>query len=172
MFALKSSSIDFSLSENTSFQMLGFTTTNGSFSRNKAARISKSNTPQNSDPFSFTKLYVDKITGALSLTIDLTNVTLIDGCSPTTLTPKGFFIYPEYDASATSGTIVFKKASTDGYTGCYGLATNEYYLGLNYLPLVLLGEVGTAPNSSNKSLSLSTVSGQEPQTTYIIIWGD
>jgi hypothetical protein len=172
MFTLKSASLDFSLSGNSSFQMTGFTTTNGSFSRNKTVRLSKSNTPQSSDPFSFTKLYVNKVSGNLNLTIDLTSIALIDGCSPTTLTPKGFFIYPEYDASATSGTISFKKASTDGYTGCYGLATNEYKLGLNYLPLVLLGEVGAAPNSSDRLISISTVSGQDPQYTYIIVWGD
>jgi len=172
MFELRSSNLDFSLSGSTSFQLSGFTTANGSFSRNKAARVTKTNTPQNSDPFAFTKLYANKVSGSLNLTIDLSNVTIMPGYSSTTLTPKGFFIYPEYDSNASNGVIVLKKANTDGYTGCYNLSTNEYKLGLDYPPLLLLGEVGSTPTSDNKLLVVQTVSGQEPRDTYIIIWGD
>jgi hypothetical protein len=172
MFELKSSTLDFSLSGSTSFQLSGFTTANGSFSRNKAARITKTNTPQNTDPFAFTKLYARKVTGNLNLAIDLSDIIVMPGYNSTTITPKGFFIFPEYEANASNGVIIFRKASTDGYTGCYNLDTNVYKLGLNYPPLLLLGEVGTAPTSNNKLLNIQTTSGNEPRETYIIIWGD
>jgi len=172
MFQLNSASIDFTHGGNISFQLLGFTSASGSFSINEAFRLAKSDTPQSNDPFSFTKLYANKVSGSLNVTIDLTSVAVLPGYSTTTLTPKGFFIYAEYDDSANDGVIVFRKANTNGYTGCYNLLTNEYKLGLNYLPLTLLGEVGAVPNSSNRLLELLTVSGDEPQNTYIIIWGD
>jgi hypothetical protein len=172
MFGLRSSNLDFSLSGNISFQLSGFTTANGSFSRNKAARITKTNTPQNTDPFAFTKLYAHKVSGNLNLTIDLSDIVVMPGYNSTTLTPKGFFVFPEYDANASSGVIVFRKATTDGYTGCYNLDTNVYKLGLNYPPLLLLGEVGSAPTTDNKLLNVQTVLGNEPRDTYVIIWGD
>jgi len=172
MFSLRSANLDFSLSGNTSFQLSGFTTASGSLSRSKAARITKSSTPQNNDPFSFTKLYTSRVSGNLNLTIDLSNIIVIPGCNSTTLAPKGFFVFPEYDSNASSGVIVFRKATTDGYTGCYNLDTNVYKLGLNYPPLLLLGEVGSAPTSDNKLINIQTISGQEPRDTYIVIWGD
>jgi hypothetical protein len=172
MFGLRSSNLDFSLSGNISFQLSGFTTANGSFSRNKAARITKTNTPQNTDPFAFTKLYAHKVSGNLNLTIDLSDIVVMPGYNSTTLTPKGFFVFPEYDANASGGVIVFRKATTDGYTGCYNLDTNVYKLGLNYPPLLLLGEVGSAPTTDNKLLNVQTVLGNEPRDTYVIIWGD
>jgi len=172
MLTLVESTLDFSLSTSCSMQLSGFTLVSGSFSEGRNFRLRLTDTPQNSDPFSFTKLYANAVTGPLNLTIDLTNVTTIGSCSPTTLTPKGFFILPRYDSNATTGVVLFKKADTNGYTGCYNLLTNEYRLGLNYLPLVLLGEVGSTPSTNNRLLSLTTVSGQEPENTYIIIWGD
>jgi len=172
MFVLNDASIDFTHGGNISFQLLGFTTASGTFSVNEAVRLAKSDTPQNSDPFVFTKLYANRVTGSLNLTIDLTNIAVLPGYSATTLTPKGFFIYAEYEDNANNGVIVFRKASTNGYTGCYNLATNEYKLGLNYIPLTLLGEVGSAPTPSNRLLEVLTISGDEPQNTYIVIWGD
>jgi len=172
MFTLRSANLDFSLSGNTSFHLSGFTTASGSFSRSKAARITKSSSPQNTDPFSFTKLYATKVSRNLNLTIDLSNIVVMPGYNSTTLTPKGFFIFPEYESNTSNGVIVFRKAATDGYTGCYNLDTNVYNLGLNYPPLLLLGEVGSAPTSNNKLLNIQTISGQEPRDTYIIIWGD
>jgi hypothetical protein len=172
MFILKSSSIDFSVSSSLSFQLSDFTSANGSLSKSKSVKVSKTSSVQGTDPFSFTKLYAGKVQGGLDLAIDLTNINVIGSCSPTTLTPKGFFIYTEYDSSSTSGVVVFKKDSIDGYAGCYNLLTNEYKTGLNYAPLLLIGEVGSAPGSSNRLLRLATISGQEPQNTYIIIWGD
>jgi len=172
MFELRSSNLDFSLSGSTSFQLSGFTTANGSFSRNKAARITKTNTPQNTDPFAFTKLYARKVSGNLNITIDLNDAIVMPGYNSTTLTPKGFFIFPEYEANVGNGIIVFRRANTDGYTGCYNLDTNVYKLGLNYPPLLLLGEVGSAPAANNRLLNVQTISGNEPRETYIIIWGD
>ena len=172
MFELRSSTLDFSLSGSTSFQLSGFTTANGSFSRNKAARITKTNTPQNSDPFAFTKLYAHRVSGSLNLTIDLSSISVLPGYNTTNLTPKGFFVFAEYDTSASNGVIVLRRATTDGYTGCYNLDTNVYKLGLNYPPLLLLGEVGSAPATNNRLLNIQTTSGNEPRETYIIIWGD
>jgi len=172
MFTLRSANLDFSLSGNTSFQLSGFTTANGSFSRSKAARITRSSTPQNADPFAFTKLYARRVSGNLNLTIDLSDIVVMPGYTSTTLTPKGFFVFPEYESNASNGVIVFKRATTDGYTGCYNLDTNVYKLGLNYPPLLLLGEVGFAPTTNNRLLNVQTTSGQEPRDTYIIIWGD
>ena len=172
MFTLRSANLDFSLSGNTSFQLSGFTTANGSFSRSKAARITKTNTPQNTDPFAFTKLYAHKVSGNLNLAIDLSSISVLPGYNTTSLTPKGFFVFAEYEANASNGVIVFRRASTDGYTGCYNLDTNVYKLGLNYPPLLLLGEVGSAPATNNRLLNIQTTSGNEPRETYIIIWGD
>jgi len=168
MFSLELASLDFSLGSNYYFQLSGFTLANGSFSKNSLVRIAKTSTPQSSEPFSYTQ----KVSGNLNLTIDLRDIFVVPGYTTTTLTPKGFFIAAEYDNNATNGVIVFRKANIDGYTGCYNLLTNEYRLGLRYLPLVLLGEVGSAPTTTNRLLNISTVSGQEPQDTYIIIWGD
>jgi hypothetical protein len=172
MFVLNGATIDFTHGGNVSFQLLDFTSANGTFSVNDAFRLAKSDTPRNSDPFVFTKLYANRITGSLNLTIDLTNIAVLPGCSTTILAPKGFFIYLEYEDDAENGVVVFRKASTNGYTGCYNLSTNEYKLGLNYLPLTLLGEVGSAPTPSNRLLEVLTISGDEPKNTYIVIWGD
>jgi hypothetical protein len=172
MFSLELASLDFSLGSNYYFQLSGFTLANGSFSKNSLVRIAKTSTPQGSEPFSFTKLYTHRVSGNLNLTIDLSNILVVPGYTPSTLTPKGFFIAAEYDNNASDGVIVFRKANIDGYTGCYNLLTNEYRLGLRYLPLVLLGEVGSAPTATSRLLNISTISGQEPQDTYIIIWGD
>jgi len=172
MFTLNSASIDFTHGGNISFQLLGFTSASGTLSINEAVRLAKSDTPQSSDPFSFTKLYANRVSGSLNLTIDLTNILVLPGYLATTLTPKGFFVYAEYEDNANNGVIVFRRSTTDGYTGCYNLDTNVYKLGLNYLPLLLLGEVGSAPTTNNRLLNIQTTSGQEPRETYIIIWGD
>jgi len=172
MFTLSQGTIDISINFSTSLQLLGFTSFSGGFSRSGSFSIERVASPS-SNPATFVKLVAMRLTGDPTTNVDLTNVTLANGQSGQTITPKGFMLAAEWSDPDTGGDIYLAADTSDGYTGAYNLSTNVYAINPVSPLLVLFGKIGTEPTSSNKNLSITKQSGtSNPAYTYLLIWGD